>query len=129
MRWRLAHRLVLDLLEREELGLGRGIHAAGASRHAIVLDKIPELQVRTERARAVAGGGVGEREQDAIAGVLARLEYRFRTAAELLHAGPATPVAVAQPIDESPEARAGLGGESPQRRVERRVDQHVEPDS
>ena len=126
-RW-LVGDLRLQLLEVEELGLGRGVQAIRAPRHPVVVDEVPEHEVGPEHLRPVPRGGVGEGEQDPVPRVLARLEDGLGVAAELLHPRPATPVAGAEPIDEAPEPRAHVRGQRAQRAVERRVDQHVEAD-
>ena len=118
--------LRLQLLEVEELGLGRRVHPIRAARHPVVVDEVPEHEVGRSVVDAVARGGVGEGEQDPVPRVLARLEDGLGAAAELLHPRPAAPVAGAEPIDEAPEPRPHVRGQRAQRAVERRVDQHVE---
>ena len=74
VRRRLVDQLGLQLLEVQELGLGGRIDARRAAGHPIVMDEIPDLQMREERVGGVARGGVRQGEQDAVAVVLAGLE-------------------------------------------------------
>ena len=126
MRRRLGDLLRFQLLEVEELGFRRRVHPQRPAGYAVVGHEVPQHEVRPEGRRAVACGGVREGEEDPITGVLAGLEHGLRAAAQLLDSGAAAPLAGAEPVDETAEARTGVGREGAQRRVERRVDQHIE---